>query len=314
LTNRQYWLTVHWPDDTENPHENICIGTRKDKSRREMTSIAINLKKKILPGDLVFVYETKTGGGHTLGRQKIVDLVEVVDRDFTPKVDGHWITLRYTKFLGKVDCPQQDAKNIIGRAVGCRRPFGRPVPGTNVYRLSCAQAMSLLQCVCSKSLSKRLLREDFADEAEDEEYQRNARNLIDPDSPDGPESAVITNTSGSRRLKKDAKFAAKRHQISGYKCENCHQPPFKSQSNNKDYVEAHHLVPANPQTQEEFGVDHPLDNVHNIVSLCPNCHRLLHYALFRQKKPLLKRLFKIRRKELNSVGIHLTFVQLMKYY
>ncbi|MGL4999965.1 MAG: HNH endonuclease [Cetobacterium sp.] len=47
-----------------------------------------------------------------------------------------------------------------------------------------------------------------------------------------------------------------------------------SGTTNKQYMEAHHLIPMN--AQDSF--KNSLDVLGNVVSLCPNCHRMIHHG------------------------------------
>lgn len=53
------------------------------------------------------------------------------------------------------------------------------------------------------------------------------------------------------------------------KCDNCGHATFLTKSN-KMYFECHHVDP--------LSKDGP-DDIYNVVSLCPNCHRMVHYGL-----------------------------------
>ncbi|MFA7168217.1 MAG: HNH endonuclease [Sphaerochaetaceae bacterium] len=75
---------------------------------------------------------------------------------------------------------------------------------------------------------------------------------------------------------------------------------FTSLAYRKPYMEGHHLIPLN--VQDEFS--NSLDVYANIVSLCPVCHRLLHYGMEEDKKQILVRLFDERRDRLADSGIH----------
>ncbi|MFZ4858505.1 MAG: HNH endonuclease [Desulfuromonadaceae bacterium] len=53
-------------------------------------------------------------------------------------------------------------------------------------------------------------------------------------------------------------------------CELCHnEAPFRRVSNNMPYLEAHHITPI------ALGGTDDLDN---LLALCPNCHKKLHYG------------------------------------
>lgn len=62
--------------------------------------------------------------------------------------------------------------------------------------------------------------------------------------------------------------------------------------------------------QNNFSVS--LDVEENIVSLCSNCHNLLHYG--RDYLSLLKRLYESRKNLLKKVGIDITFERLVQMY
>lgn len=85
---------------------------------------------------------------------------------------------------------------------------------------------------------------------------------------------------------------------------------FTAKNNNKQYMEAHHLIPLS--NQKEF--IYSLDVYANIVSLCPVCHRLLHYGIEKEKRDLLESLYKDRYIRLGNSGIELNkkdFLELM---
>lgn len=44
--------------------------------------------------------------------------------------------------------------------------------------------------------------------------------------------------------------------------------------NNKQYMEGHHLIPISNQNKFDKNLDTPI----NIISLCPNCHKMAHYG------------------------------------
>lgn len=85
---------------------------------------------------------------------------------------------------------------------------------------------------------------------------------------------------------------------------------FVSASSGKAFVEAHHLVPV--AKSPDFAVS--LDVEPNIVVLCPNCHRAIHYAESQHKIELLTRFYDQRINGLSQCGIDLSLEQLLKYY
>ncbi len=77
---------------------------------------------------------------------------------------------------------------------------------------------------------------------------------------------------------------------------------FTAKSSNKQYMEAHHLIPITNQKEFEFS----LDIYANIVSLCPICHRLLHYGIEKEKRILLEQLYDDRYIRLCNSGIEIS--------
>lgn len=123
----------------------------------------------------------------------------------------------------------------------------------------------------------------------DEEYQRSidsAKPLNIKDEPEVPkEPKKQEGKFYYPRNRNRAKLALSRAE---YQCEvDSNHTTFISKSTQKNYVEAHHLIPF----QVQADIDYNLDVTHNIISLCPNCHRKIHFASFDDKKEMLKVLY-----------------------
>ncbi|MEF9839642.1 MAG: HNH endonuclease, partial [Lachnospiraceae bacterium] len=58
--------------------------------------------------------------------------------------------------------------------------------------------------------------------------------------------------------------------------------------------------------------DVDLDCEQNIVSLCSNCHNLLHYGV--DNEELLHLIYEQRKDLLSSIGITISFDELKRYY
>ena len=50
----------------------------------------------------------------------------------------------------------------------------------------------------------------------------------------------------------------------------------------------------------------------NVVSLCSNCHNILHYGADFEK--ILKPLFEKRKDLLKAIGVEISYEELKKYY
>ena len=88
-----------------------------------------------------------------------------------------------------------------------------------------------------------------------------------------------------------------------FTCENNgeHQT-FISKATGKPYMEGHHLIPIRYQTEFKTSID----VYANVVCLCPNCHRLLHFGTDRDKTYAAEKLFDSRSERLIKSGIDLS--------
>jgi 5-methylcytosine-specific restriction protein A len=77
---------------------------------------------------------------------------------------------------------------------------------------------------------------------------------------------------------------------SGFKCEgdNSH---ITFQVGGNNFMEGHHLIPLEFQSQFP---NKSLDFIDNVFSLCPNCHRRIHYSERSDRLSLVRRLYELR--------------------
>lgn len=123
-----------------------------------------------------------------------------------------------------------------------------------------------------------------------------------------PKKQII---SGQSVYVRDSKISAAAIQHAQFLCElDPTHKTFTSKANNHNFVEAHHLVPISKQAK--FNVS--LDVEANIVSLCPNCHRLLHHAEAKDKQEALTILLNSRLENLRASGINIRFDELLGFY
>lgn len=87
---------------------------------------------------------------------------------------------------------------------------------------------------------------------------------------------------------------------------------FPAKKNKKNFVEAHHLIPMKYQGDERF--QSSLDVPENIVSLCPNCHKAVHYGDTETRENILKKLFAIKKLEMEKNNIFITIDKLINFY
>jgi 5-methylcytosine-specific restriction protein A len=95
--------------------------------------------------------------------------------------------------------------------------------------------------------------------------------------------ASLNENNASKRTKlkekdtyqRDREKALAAIDAAGHQCENDNSHTlFISHATKNPYLEAHHLI---PMCLEEL-IGTPLDVLDNIFSLCPTCHRTIHYA------------------------------------
>jgi len=80
--------------------------------------------------------------------------------------------------------------------------------------------------------------------------------------------------------------------------------------NGKDYMEKHHLIPVS--YFENF--ENSLDDINNIICLCPICHRLLHYGDSKIAHPILEKILKKKKDGLIKSKIDINIEKLKKMY
>ena len=158
-------------------------------------------------------------------------------------------------------------------------------------------------------LVKEIIREDFQTESvEERQFIEHFNQEIQYDTTlkEAPLIAERTQYIYPRK-QSEARSALRRAQ---YLCEvdNSHFV-FKRRNRSDNYTEPHHLVPLS--AHRDFpGID--LDREQNIVSLCSNCHNILHYGA--SYKEILYELYIQRRELLKQIGIVISFEQLVSYY
>lgn len=121
---------------------------------------------------------------------------------------------------------------------------------------------------------------------------------------DKPKKNVGYRTSFQR----NQETAKKSIQRANYKCDIDESHSSFISKNGKPYMEAHHLIPLG--TQDYF--DYSLDVDANIICLCPNCHRKLHYG-----QDIIEDLLKLYNDRLHSLresGIIISFDDLCALY
>lgn len=85
---------------------------------------------------------------------------------------------------------------------------------------------------------------------------------------------------------------------------------FCCEQTNRNFVEAHHLIPMGAQ---DF-FDNTLDFSDYIISLCPTCHRKIHYGVPLEKGKMVRFFFKQRKGLYKKHGIEIEIEDLLQFY
>ncbi len=134
----------------------------------------------------------------------------------------------------------------------------------------------------------------------------------DPEDEDIPVQRIrINNMKSNQKWVRSKSIVKKALTASDYTCEYdaLHQN-FIFKVTNKNYVEAHHLIPM--EFQDEF--EYSLDVTANIVMLCPVCHKRIHHESITQSKEIIKKLYDQRIGRMKQCGISIPLKKLLLYY
>jgi 5-methylcytosine-specific restriction protein A len=104
-------------------------------------------------------------------------------------------------------------------------------------------------------------------------------------------------------------------QCANYKCiVNEEHITFESKVTGKNFMEAHHLVPMK-EVKNIFELQNiNIDCVENLVSLCPNCHRAVHYGADYVKRNILTNLLDKKKNDFDKIGLKIEIYELLKMY
>lgn len=126
-------------------------------------------------------------------------------------------------------------------------------------------------------------------------------------SPKPPKTGIDTI---SRKYPRSRTVAQRALAKAKYLCEcDIEHITFKRKNCAKNYTEPHHLIPL--CAAKDFP-EIDLDREQNVVSLCSNCHKWLHYG--DGIDVILKPLYEERKELLKAIGADITYDQLKSYY
>ncbi len=109
------------------------------------------------------------------------------------------------------------------------------------------------------------------------------------------------NVSSTVRISRNNALRDEVLKRANYTCELCKKTNTFQDKDNRWYFESHHIIPFNLTNQKQFNLT--LDHLSNLVCLCPECHRKVHFSELKEqinalemllnKKPLLQKYYQI---------------------
>ncbi|MFS0556366.1 HNH endonuclease [Brevibacillus sp. 179-C9.3 HS] len=126
----------------------------------------------------------------------------------------------------------------------------------------------------------------------------------------GAAAVKLPTASNSLKYPRNPSVALKALEASNYLCEADPAHSTFISVTGKPYLECHHFIPISLQERYSAG----LDVEENIVALCPNCHRFIHYGVGEAKLELLTKLWKAKKDGLASREINIRFEDLIGIY
>jgi len=153
------------------------------------------------------------------------------------------------------------------------------------------------------------------EEIEDTQFQSDVLVAPPTTTPRKPQSRPERNKAGTIKetWKRDPSRAKEALENASYLCQiDSRHHTFKSEVTGKNFVEAHHFIPMKVQGQFESSLDVP----GNIISLCPNCHRMIHHAIKKDRMKIVQRLFSNKQiqQSLLDFGINVSLNDVYRFY
>lgn len=287
-------------------HFNANIGAFSVVTDREATgdkSVTIDKHEKTVLSKCYSLDSfTRVGGALPDGKPTHFNFKYVFSDDINLKTEIHKIAIKYPKV----------AKNELRLYFNRESHFYPPsnyiwyifqregdlIPHIGFMKLSQWDSIGMKKNILD------VFKHDYTFDEDDEAYQKS---IAEPEKPGSAKTSTIT------RHNRDPQTAKKALINAHYKCEfNEEHQSFISGTTQRNYVEAHHLVPVSLTNTDEFKFN--LDVIENLIALCPNCHRAIHYGDTATKMELLIKFFNERHENLNKKGIQTTLEQIYTIY
>lgn len=123
-------------------------------------------------------------------------------------------------------------------------------------------------------------------------------------------------SGGSKAVSKNAHTSKLALLHADYKCAGNPSHSTFQTAKGVSYMEGHHLIPCTYSNATRFWEERSrnIDCEENIVCICPTCHRQVHFGSKTEKESILKVLYNHQISRLKSVGLDLSFDELMSLY
>lgn len=173
------------------------------------------------------------------------------------------------------------------------------------------QVVDIFEKVNNIEFTNEIIAVEEVQNEEQEALDAQSNNItLDFESQKEVKSQIVV--SGRLTYPRDKREVIRAINKAGYACEiDPEHHTFISNNSKHQFVEAHHLIPMS--FQPEFKTN--LDRSDNIVSLCPNCHRKIHFGTDTDKTNLLEVLYQKKKDEMEDIiEKPLSLRKLLKYY
>jgi len=162
--------------------------------------------------------------------------------------------------------------------------------------------------------NKEILDKD--DTEEQEEIQRAEPATTKEIQESSKKPLNIVSGSQSEGISKNSKISKAALRDVTYTCQIDSNHKTFTTKQNVPYMEGHHLIPCTLNNSKEFESKYNknIDCYENIVCLCPNCHRAVHFGDWKTKEEKIKIMYTKQRAKLQRIGITITEEELLKLY
>ncbi|WP_432739498.1 HNH endonuclease [Ligilactobacillus agilis] len=127
----------------------------------------------------------------------------------------------------------------------------------------------------------------------------------------GPKKRSVTYINHEEMFVRNPReLLAAKHKADWKCCEDARHKTFTAQNDHRAYVEGHHLIPMRMQKDFEYTIDF----ADNIVPLCPNCHRKIHFAIKQDRNKMIEKFYFERIEAIETHGINISIDELEKCY